>query len=432
MRSSVLQLVLHAAPAPADGGVTVVVVHERSLDVAQQAVVVAAHGLRGSMPDWLLLPSLSGLERWQWLGLLAVVALAALVSAGLQRVTGAVLERVAARTTTTADDVLLGRLRGPLRLFWFGVLGQLFLYALSLPDDSHVWAQRLFRVLLAVGSFWGLSRAIGVWATRYLASERAVANPGSRAVVNLFGRVGQLAVLAIAVLMGLSELGFAVSSVVAGLGIGGIALALGAQKTLENVFGAFALAVDQPFREGDFVKVEDFVGTVEGVGLRSTRIRTLYRTLISMPNGKLADQRLETFAARDRFRLSTTLGLTYGTTAAQVRAVREGLERILRAHPKLWPDSVMVRFVGLGPSSLDLEVMCWFVVKDYDEFLLVREEVLLSFMEEVEAQGSGFAFPTQTVHVVQEKPTVEPRVPREAKGAGGPAAVVSAETSVVP
>lgn len=420
MRSSVLQLVLHAAPAPADGGVTVVVVHERSLDVAQQAVVVAAHGLRGSMPDWLLLPSFSGLERWQWLGLLAVVALAALVSAGLQRVTGAVLQRVAARTTTTADDVLLGRLRGPLRLFWFGVLGQLFLYALSLPDASHVWAQRLFRVLLAVGSFWGLSRAIGVWATRYLASERAVANPGSRAVVNLFGRVGQLAVLAIAVLMGLSELGFAVSSVVAGLGIGGIALALGAQKTLENVFGAFALAVDQPFREGDFVKVEDFVGTVEGVGLRSTRIRTLDRTLISMPNGKLADQRLETFAARDRFRLSTTLGLTYSTTAAQVRSVRDGLERRLRAHPKLWPDSVMVRFVGFGASSLDLEVMCWFVVKDYDEFLLVREEVLLGFMDEVEAQGSGFAFPTQTVHLVQEKVAAAPLAPREEKSAGVP------------
>lgn len=422
MPSSILQLVLHAAPAPVgvDAGVTVVVVHERSLDVAQQAVVVAAHGLRSSMPDWLLLPSLSGLERWQWLGLLAVVALAALVSAGLQRVTGAVLERVAARTTTTADDMLLERLRGPLRLFWFGVLGQLFLYALALPDGAHEWAQRLFRVLLAVGFFWGLSRAIGVWATRYLASERAVVNPGSRAVVNLFGRVGQLAVLAIAVLMGLSELGFAVSSVVAGLGIGGIALALGAQKTLENVFGAFALAVDQPFREGDFVKVEDFVGTVEGVGLRSTRIRTLDRTLISMPNGKLADQRLETFAARDRFRFATTIGLTYGTTAAQVRGVREGLERILRTHPKLWPDSVMVRFVGFGASSLDLEVMCWFVVKDYDEFLVVREEALLSFMDEVEAQGSGFAFPTQTVHLVQEKPSVAPRVPPEDTGAGVP------------
>ncbi|MDP3501345.1 MAG: mechanosensitive ion channel family protein [Myxococcales bacterium] len=407
MRSSILQVALHAAPE-VDGGVTVVVAQERSLDVAQQAVVVAAHGLRGSMPDWLLLPSVSGLERWQWLGLLVVLVLAALVSMGLQRVTGAVLERVAARTSTTADDMLLARLRGPLRLFWFGVSGQLFLFALVLPDEPHTWAQRLFRVLLAVGFFWGVSRAIGVWALRYLASERAVANPGSRAVVNLFGRVGQLAVLAIAVLMGLSELGFAVTSVVAGLGIGGIALALGAQKTLENVFGAFALAVDQPFREGDFVKVEDFVGTVEGVGLRSTRIRTLDRTLISMPNGKLADQRLETFAARDRFRLSTTIGLTYGTTAAQVRAVRDGFERILRAHPKLWPDSVTVRFGGFGASSLDIEVMCWFLVKDFDEFRVVREEVLLDFMGEVEAQGSSFAFPTRTVHLVQEKPAVAP------------------------
>jgi MscS family membrane protein len=207
----------------------------------------------------------------------------------------------------------------------------------------------------------------------------------------------------------LSELGVSVTSALAGLGIGGIALALGAQKTLEHLLGAFAIAIDQPIREGDFVKIEDFVGTVEAIGLRSTRVRTLDRTIISVPNGKLADMRLETFAARDRFRLATTIGLTYGTTAAQVRQVRDGLEQVLRQHPQIWPDVVSVRFGAFADYSLNVDVVCWFLVKDFEEFKRVREEVLLSFMEVVEKAGCSFAFPTQTVHLVRE-PT--PRAPR--------------------
>jgi MscS family membrane protein len=284
---------------------------------------------------------------------------------------------------------------------WFSLLGELGLYALALPDGAHGGLTRVFRVLLALGLFWAASRALTTWSNRYLSSERAVAHPGSRALVNLFGRVAQMAVIAFATLATLSELGFSVTSVLAGLGIGGIALALGAQKTLENVFGAFAIAVDQPFREGDFVKVEDVMGTVEAIGLRSTRIRTLNRTVVSVPNGKLADLRVETFAARDRFRLHTTLSLTYGTTAAQLKEVREGVERVLRAHPKLWPDSVTVRFAEFAEWSLNLDVQCWFVVEDFEAFRAVREEVLLGILEVVEQAGSRFAFPTSTVHVVK-------------------------------
>jgi len=146
----------------------------------------------------------------------------------------------------------------------------------------------------------------------------------------------------------LSELGYPVASLIAGLGIGGLALALAlaAQKTVENLFGAFSIGVDQPFQEGDFVRIEDFVGTVESVGLRSTRIRTLDRTLIIMPNGKLADMRIETFSVRDRMRLSCVIGLVYSTTETQMRQVLTGLEARLRAHPKIWAETVVVRFAA--------------------------------------------------------------------------------------
>jgi MscS family membrane protein len=202
-----------------------------------------------------------------------------------------------------------------------------------------------------------------------------------------------------AVVAVISELGYPVASLIAGLGIGGLALALASQKTVENLFGAFSIGVDQPFREGDFVKVEDFMGTVEAIGLRSTRLRTLDRTLITIPNGKLAEMRIESFAVRDRIRLACTLGLVYGTTANQMRLVVAGLEQTLRQHPKIWPEGITVRLKELTPSSLDIEIMAWFATADYTEFQLIRQEILLQFMEVVEKAETSFAFPTRTVHL---------------------------------
>jgi MscS family membrane protein len=151
------------------------------------------------------------------------------------------------------------------------------------------------------------------------------------------------------------------------------------------------------------VRIEDFVGTVESIGLRSTRVRTLDRTLISIPNGKLAEMRLESFTARDRIRLACQVGLVYGTTAEQMRAVLEGLEQRLRQHPKIWPDAVVVRFGELGATSLNIEVMAWFLTSDYGEFQGIRQEILLQFMEVVERAGTAFAFPTQTVHLAKSR-----------------------------
>jgi MscS family membrane protein len=222
----------------------------------------------------------------------------------------------------------------------------------------------------------------------------------AKSLVPLASRVTKVIVLAMGAVALLSLLGYPVASLVAGLGLGGLAFALAAQKTVENLFGAFSIGVDQPFREGDFVKVEDFVGTVEAIGLRSTRFRTLDRTIVTLPNGKLADMRLESFAVRDRMRLATVIGLVYDTTAAQMKEVLEGFERVLRSHPKIWPDAVTVRFANFGPSSLDIEVMAWFQVPEWSDFQVARQEVLLQFMEVVEKAGSSFAFPTRTVHLV--------------------------------
>jgi MscS family membrane protein len=206
------------------------------------------------------------------------------------------------------------------------------------------------------------------------------------------------------------ELGYPAASVLAGLGIGGLALALAAQKTVENLFGSVSLAADEAIRIGDSVKIDNLQGTVEGIGLRSTRVRTPDRTLVTIPNGLLAGQRIESLTARDRMRLACTLGLAYGTSSAQVRQVLADCERILRAQPKLWPHDLSVRFKELSGSSLDVEIGAWFETT-WEEFTLIRQEVLLQFLEAVEGAGTRLASPAQTINVVTAP--VAPKVKAE-------------------
>ena len=269
---------------------------------------------------------------------------------------------------------------------------------LNQPAQGVVF--RIVRAGFLVVFFWALARAIDVGRYVLTGSAWTTAHPGARSLLPLGARVGKVLILIVGVVAMLSELGYHVTSLVAGLGIGGLAIALAAQKTLENLFGAFSIGADQPFREGDFVRIEDTVGTIETIGLRSTRVRTLDRTLVSYPNAKLAEMRLESFAARDRLRLSCTIGLLYATSEVQMREVLAGFERVLRAHPRIWPDVVVVRFVGFGDSSLNVDVMAWFQTTDWGEFQTMRQDVLLGFMEVVERAGTGFAFPTRTVHLV--------------------------------
>jgi MscS family membrane protein len=192
----------------------------------------------------------------------------------------------------------------------------------------------------------------------------------------------------------LGAIGLPIASLLAGLGIGGIALALAAQKTVENLFGSISIGIDQPFRVGDFITVENVVGTVESIGLRSTRVRTLDRTLVTIPNGKLADLRIESFAERDRIRFLCVLGLTRETRAAAVREVLESARTCLREHPKVWPD-LSVSLVRVTDVSLDVEISAWFSTTDFSEFLRIREEMLLALLEIVERAGTELAYPTR-------------------------------------
>jgi len=377
---------------------------------AESAMEQVGRELRNELPaDWKK-PSVLQLERWQW-GALPLLALAI---AGLTlvfvRLTRRFIARLAKLQGGTTPDVgargvagsiaaVLSQLEGPLRLGWASLLARVGIPLLGLATATEASWERLFRVLFLVSFFWGAWRAVAAWTTHFLSSPYAQQHPGTRSLIGLLSRITRFALVAFGVLAALSEFGYSVTSVLAGLGIGGIALALGAQRTLENVFGAFALAVDQPIREGDLIRVGELIGQVESIGLRSTRIRTAERTVVSIPNGKLADLHLETFAARDRVRFVQRLSVRLETKSDQLQSLIDGCKKVLNDHEKLFPNSATVSVVALGPYAIDVEASAWFATLDLEEYRVIREGVLLELLKAVETSGAALAFPTSTVLV---------------------------------
>ena len=356
----------------------------------------------------LFRPGPLGLLIWQWLALPLVILLAWLLGSLASRLTRAILGRIAARTSSPWDDAVLARIGRPLSVAWG--IGATFalLVPLHLAPPAEDAIYRWLKAAGLVVFFWALSRSVDVAHQMVIGSRWIQDHPTSRGLLQLGSKLAHIFLLLTAVVALLSELGYPVASLLAGLGIGGLAVALAAQKTLENLFGALALGADQPFREGDFVNVEGLQGTVESIGLRSTRLRTPERTLVTIPNGKLAEMRLETFAARDRLRLYCTLGLVLSTTAAQLRATLAGIEDTLRAHPKLWSEGLSVRLKEIGTYSLSIEINAYFATTNVDELTLIRQQMLLDFMAVIERAGSALALPARSVHLVAETGEHEP------------------------
>jgi MscS family membrane protein len=340
---------------------------------------------------------------WQWLAL-PLLGLAALaIGRVLGVLTAAFLHRVSARTANEWDDRLLARTAPVLTLLWGAAVAAILLPWLALLPEAHRTARSFLGGAATVAVFWALWRSVDVWTQFLMERSWAADNPSARSLLSLTRNFSKVFVAVGGTVAALAAFGYPVATVLAGLGIGGLALAFGAQKTIENLFGSISLAADQPFRVGDFVKVEDFTGNVERIGMRSTQIRTVDRTLISLPNGKLADMRIEDFASRDRIRFAATVALVYGTTEEQMRRVVAGIEAFLRASPKVWPDLVVARLAALGASSLEVEVLCWFRTSDFDEFRDLRQEALLGIVRVVREGGTSLAFPTRTLHVVDAR-----------------------------
>lgn len=358
----------------------------------------------GPLGEWLPAPlvefQLLELRLWQWIGLLLLVAGSLLGGWIAVRVLYWILRPIVARTQTQLDDLVLGLVSRPLvmafALLWF-TPGT---YLLVLAAPVYTFLGNLEKGLAVVVVTWIAFRVVDVVAA--LAGERMEQQErrAALAAIPLGRRAAKVVLVAVAVIAVLQNLGFNVTGLIATLGVGGLAVALAAQKSVENLFGGITLIADQPVRVGDFCRFgEGKVGTVEEVGLRSTRVRTLDRTLVTVPNSQFSEFDLENYAMRDRIRLATTLGLRYETTPDQLRHVLAELRKVLITHPKVSNDPARVRFSTFGAYSLDIEVFAYVETTDFAEFCAIREDLFLRFMDVVAASGTGFAFPSQTLYL---------------------------------
>jgi MscS family membrane protein len=202
--------------------------------------------------------------------------------------------------------------------------------------------------------------------------------------------------------MGADRLGIPVYGIIAGLGVGGLAIALAAQPTIENLIGGMSLFADKPIRVGDFCRYGSDEGTVEAIGIRSTRIRGTDRTLTTIPNGTLSKLPVVNFAQRDRMLIRSVIGVRCETSPEQLRYLLVKIREMLLGHPRIDPDSARARFMGFGASSLDIEVFAYVTTTDPAEFVGIREDVFLRLMDIVEQSGTGFAFPSQTLYVARD------------------------------
>jgi MscS family membrane protein len=340
---------------------------------------------------------------WQWIALLTLVLLSAIVSWLLAVLIIWALRPLAARSETPIDNQMLEGAAAPIRLAIAALVFRAGVAPLGLDLEVLEFISLLIQALLIVAVTWLLFRATDVLASRV--EERLVARGQSTATAAV--PPGRKAVKAILFLFAfvaiLDSFGFSVAALIAGLGVGGIAVALAAQKTVENLFGGITLYSDQPVRVGDFCRFGDQVGTVEEIGMRSTRVRTLDRTLVAIPNAEFSNLKLENFAKRDRMRLYATIGVRYETTPEQLRYILVEVRRLLYAHERVTPDPARIRFVGFGAYSLDLELFAYVNTSDWNEFLGIREDVYLRIMEIIEASGTGFAFPSQTLYLGKDE-----------------------------
>ncbi|MFC7400388.1 mechanosensitive ion channel family protein [Chelatococcus sp. GCM10030263] len=349
-----------------------------------------------------LLARAGPLERWQWL----LLVFACLVGLGFGFLISGLIfgfVRQGRRTAIRQPEAVLERvLAWSVRAISLGLFLLAALRLLGLPDIVATPVQAAAWVCVVVGSVPLAWHLIGVVAESY---RRRWVSPGyHETLISLTSGAIRVAIIIAAFLLLAEVLAIPYQGVIAGLGIGGLAVALAAQPTLQNFLSGLTLYADRPISVGDFCRFGDKLGTVEYIGMRSTRVRSVDRTVISVPNSEFANMQLENFTRRDRICFTTKLQLRYETTADQLRYVIAELRKLFIGHPRVADEPCRVRFIGFGEYSLDVEIFSYVLTRDFSEFTAVREDILLRIMAIMDEAGTQFAFPSQIEYHAEDTP----------------------------
>lgn len=344
--------------------------------------------------------TVGGVAAGDWAAIALVSCLALLAGLAVAYGLGGVARALWRHSAEQRDGRWITRARLPVALAlsvgWFKA-GAL---ALGVSIVARAAAGTVADIVFVVAVAWFMAVAVDHLSRTFLSRMTGRAQATATSVVALAKKIAKSLVFLAATFFVLDICGVDVSTGLAALGIGGLALALGAQKTVENLVGSVTVVADQPIRIGDFCRFDGILGTVEDIGIRSTRVRTLERTLVTIPNGAFASMQIENFSKRERFLFRHELSLRYETPPATVRAMVERLRQLLAERPDV-PAAYRPRvvFKALGADNLTVEMFAYFEAKDYVAFLGVQEEMLLTIMEIFEQMGVEFAFPSQTLYL---------------------------------
>jgi len=342
---------------------------------------------------------LLGLHYWQ----IAGVFLLLLVAFAARRIAIYVgenyLVRLAERTRFQFDQDILKALVKPVGLLIFACV----IWAGFPSLQFGLTVSRALRVALlcvtAFSAIWLIYRLVDVLASYLEGLTERTDSKLDDQLVPIVRKTLKVFVVIIGVIFVLQNLKVDVTSFVAGLGIGGLAIALAAQDTLSNLFGSIMILVDRPFQIGDWVIIGDVEGTVEEVGLRSTRIRTFYKSLVTVPNSQLVKTSVDNMGARTYRRIKTYISVTYDTPPEKIEGFVEGIRQIIHANEHTWKDYYHVYLNQFAAASLDILLYCFVDTKDWGVELHERHRIFLEIVRLAEKLGVEFAFPTQTLHI---------------------------------
>jgi len=373
-------------------------------------------GVERKLPAFLTRNRILAMPLWQWLAILLALPLALLFGWALS-----LLPRVALRyyrKRRGLDSLPPIRLNhiGPGTLLLSAFIHYIFVFVIGASIVYRQYYRRVLWVFFAVAAYWLLTRftrEISAWFTKRLILSGRMAE---RSVVSLARRVLDVLAFIIIGLIALNSFGVNVTAALAGLGIGGLAIGLGAQKTFENLLGGISILTDKALLIGDSCRIGDQRGTVEDIGLRSTKLRTEERTVVTIPNGTVASAVLENFRQRDKILFRQLIRLRYDLAPDHIRYALQELRATLKENNRIEDATARVRLLRFGDAGIEVECYAYVLVRDFVEFLAIQESVLLSLVDTLERTGAAVAFPAQSTLITKDS-GIDPEKEKAAKAA---------------
>jgi MscS family membrane protein len=357
-----------------------------------------AEWIRNRVPESLRSRSVY-LENWQWLAIVFVVIIGLLVERIVLTLLSNWLLRIIRHAARSVDFRIDKQLIRPMGILAMALVWSLSLAHLDLPLQATTILFFATQLMIAGSGVWAAYRMVDLAASYFTEIAKRTDTKFDDLLVPMLRRAMKIIVIAFGLLFVADNFDIDITSLLAGLGIGGIAFALAAKDTVENVFGSMTVMIDKPFEIGDWIKVGDLEGTVEDVGFRSTRIRTFYNSQITMPNSRVVSIAVDNMGRRRYRRVSTKLGVQYDTPPETIDAFCEGIREIIRLHPYTRKDMYMVYFNEYADFSLNILLYVFHETPDWPTELRERHRLFVDILRLAQRLGVQFAFPTQTIHL---------------------------------